>query len=192
MKDMPGSRTRPRLATALALTLAGIVSAAAAEQPPQPQPFPRPGGQPPPAPDAPAAPAAPPVPAVQRGPAEAPTEAELGIPIYPAAQFLASYDAGRGQRFYLFGVSIGFVEAVTYYRNVLRTRGTVVFDTPATHLFEIGRFREDTMAFPPGVTIKDFAWGGSGGYPNPVRGALPERFPTIIQIVPPPGGRFER
>ena len=42
------------------------------------------------------------------------------------------------------------------------------------------------MAFPPGVTIKDYTWNGSEGYLNPTLGAEPERFPTIIQIVPAP------
>ena len=41
-----------------------------------------------------------------------------------------------------------------------------------------------TMAFPPGVTVKDYTWGGSQGYLNPKRGAEPARFRTIIQIVP--------
>jgi hypothetical protein len=44
------------------------------------------------------------------------------------------------------------------------------------------------MAFPPGVTVKDYTWGGSLGYLNPRRGAEPQRFRTIIQIVPAPGG----
>ena len=44
------------------------------------------------------------------------------------------------------------------------------------------------MAFPPSVTIKDYTFGGSPGYPNPTPGAQPERFPTIIQIVPAPSG----
>ena len=47
---------------------------------------------------------------------------------------------------------------------------------------------EESMAFPPSVTIKDYLWGGRGGYLNPIRGGQPARFPTIIQIVPPPGG----
>jgi hypothetical protein len=42
------------------------------------------------------------------------------------------------------------------------------------------------MAFPPGVTVKDWTWGGSQGYPNPKHGAQPARFPTIIMIVPAP------
>jgi len=112
----------------------------------------------------------------------------LGAPIYPGAQFITSYDAGRGQRFYLFGVTSSYLDMVTYYRTALKQRGSELFEAPPTHQFEIGRFREETMAFPPSVTIKDYTWGGSAGYPNPKRGAQPERFATIIQIVPAPAG----
>jgi hypothetical protein len=42
------------------------------------------------------------------------------------------------------------------------------------------------MAFPPGVTIKDFVSDVSEGYPNPKPGAQPARFRTIIQVVPVP------
>lgn len=115
---------------------------------------------------------------------EPPTEETLGFPIYPSAQFLTSYDAGRGQRYYLFGTNSPFEEMVTYYRLVLDKRGDKVFDTPATHIFEIGRFRDETMAFPPGVTIKDYTWGGSEGYLNPEASPQEERFRTVIQIVP--------
>jgi hypothetical protein len=112
----------------------------------------------------------------------------LGVPIYPSAQFITSYDAGRGQRFYLFGATVPFNELVLYYRTALKNKGSELFDSPPTYQFETGRFREEAMAFPPSVTIKDFTWGGSAGYPNPKRGATPERFPTIIQIVPAPPG----
>jgi hypothetical protein len=108
----------------------------------------------------------------------------LGVPIFPNAQFLASYDAGRGQRYYLFGSASSFLELVTYYRTTLKQRGELVFDVPATHQFDVGRFREDTMAFPPGVTIKDFQSAVSEGYPNPKPGGQPARFRTVIQIVP--------
>ncbi len=114
---------------------------------------------------------------------EGPTEAVLGVPIYPGAQFLKSYDAGRGQRFYLYGTTASFVDLVTYYRERLKQRGELVFETPATHEFLVGRFREDTMAFPPGVTIKDYQSEVSQGYPNPRVGTQPARFPTLIQIV---------
>jgi hypothetical protein len=165
---------------------------ALAQQAPVPQPFPRPGTSPParpqPAPSDPAAPG--PVPqkagaATPAPPAEgAPPEAALGVTLYPNSQFIASCDAGRGQRYYLFGSTASFVELVAYYRTLLKQRGELVFDVPATHQFDIGRFREETMAFPPSVTIKDYQSAVSQGYPNPKRGAQPARFPTIIQIVP--------
>jgi hypothetical protein len=110
----------------------------------------------------------------------------LGVPLYPTGQFITSYDAGRGQRYYIFGSTAMFADLVTYYRNVLKDRGDLVFQQPPTHVFEVGRFREEMMAFPPGVTIKDWTWGGSAGYPNPRADAQPARFPTIIMIVPAP------
>jgi len=116
------------------------------------------------------------------------TEATLGVPVYPGAQFVASFDAGQGQRFYIFGSTASFVSLVTYYRTILKQRGELVFEAPATHQFDIGRFREQTMAFPPSITIKDYESAVSRGYPNPKAGVQPERFPTIIQIVPPPPG----
>lgn len=113
----------------------------------------------------------------------------LGIPLYPTAQFLTSYAAGKGQRYYVFGTSAGFADIVAYYRAQLKERGNLVFEEPPTQMFEVGRFREDTMAFPPSVTIKDWTFGGSAGYPNPKAGASPARFPTIIMIVPAPAGQ---
>jgi hypothetical protein len=115
-----------------------------------------------------------------------PTEQQLGLPIPPGAQFLRSYDAGRGQRYYLFGTQALMEEVVAYYRTALKQRGEVVFERPATYMFEVGRFREETMAFPPSVTVKDFTWAGAAGFPNPGPGAQPQRFPTVIQIVPAP------
>jgi hypothetical protein len=108
----------------------------------------------------------------------------LGVPIYPGSQFLASYDAGRNQRYYIFGSVASFVDLVSYYRSALKQKGEQVFDVPATYEFDIGKFNEDSMAFPPGVTIKDFQSEVSQGYPNPNPGAQPPRFPSIIQIVP--------
>jgi len=161
-----------------------------------PQPFPgrntpaRPGpAQPDPAAPgqtAPKSPAPAPPAASAAAPENTPNEAIVGFPIYPNAQFIASYDAGQGQRYYLFGSEARFPELVKYYQTVLKVRGTLVFDAPATHVFEIGRFREETMAFPPGVTIKDYTWNGSAGYLNPQKNGKPARFPSVIQIVPAP------
>lgn len=106
--------------------------------------------------------------------------------VYPGAQFIASYDAGRGQRYLLYGSTAAFADLVTWYRTEFKERGTLVFEAPPTHMFEVGRFRDDIMAFPPGVTIKDWTWGGSQGYPNPQRGGQPARFPSIIMMVAPP------
>ncbi len=189
---------RPRLV----LLFVACAGAAVAAQTPRPfpgaQPPPTTRPTPPPAATAPAprpqsgaatpsaAPPAQPA-AASSGPTEAaPTEAQLGFPVYPTATFLRSYDAGRGQRYYVFGVGSPFAEMVNYYRSVLKEKGNLVFEVPPTHVFEIGRFREETMAFPPGVTIKDYTFSGSGGYPNPRPGQQPERFPTLIQIVPAP------
>jgi hypothetical protein len=180
-----------------AFTLVTLLIAAAAGAQPVPKPFPGAGTPPSGSTAAPAAPApttaqppARPTTASPAGPATtaaqpgAPTEAMLGVPIFPSAQFLTSYDAGQGQRYYLFGSTSTFAELVAYYRNVLKQRGELVFEEPATHMFEVGRFREESMAFPPGVTVKDYTWGNLKGYLNPKRGVQPERFPTIIQIVP--------
>jgi len=175
-------------ASIAALVLAVGTASTAAQTP---QPFPRPGD---PRPQTPA-PVSPPVrnPApVAQPPAapdpDAPTEATLGMPIYPGAQFIVSYNAGRGQRYYLFGTNADFAQIVGYYRTVLKQRGELVYEEPPIHMFEVGRFREETMAFPPGVTVKDYTWAGSAGYLNPKRGAEPARFRTIIQIVPAPAG----
>jgi hypothetical protein len=130
------------------------------------------------------APAAAPAAAPARTGEAPPTEIALGVAVHPSAVFLGSFNAGQGQRYYLFGSTNTFADLVTYYRSVLRERGELVFDAPPVHMFDTGRFREEAMAFPPSVTVKDYTWGGRGGYLNPVRGAQPARFPTIIQIVP--------
>ncbi len=174
-----------------------VLAATAFAQQPVPRPFPTPGSSAatpapprPPAPPAPqpAAPARTPVPSSADVNA-APTESTLGLPIYPQAQFLVSYDAGRGQRYYLFGSTASFESVVTWYRATLKDKGDLVFEEPPTHMFEVGKYREETMAFPPGVTVKDYAWGGAQGYLNPKRDLHPARFPTVIQIVPSPAER---
>ncbi len=166
----------------LALTL--VVASAATAQ--TPVPFPRPGQPKPTKPEA-TQPAAPPqtVPAVPRTAGE-PDEATLGVPLYPGAQFITSYDAGMGQRYYLFGTESNFDQIVGYYKAVLKQKGDLVFEAPPVHMFDLAKFREESMAFPPSVTVKDYTWGGSAGYLNPKRGGTPARFKTIIQVVPAP------
>ncbi len=139
-------------------------------------------------------PAAPPPQAAAAAPApaapaaeQAPTAESLGVqPFHPAMRYLESYDAGGGQRFYLFGADVPFAEVVSYYQKLLKVKGELVFDQPATHMFDIGRFQESTMAFPPSITVKDYTWGGMQGYANPKPNAQPASFKTIVQIVPMP------
>jgi hypothetical protein len=182
---------QPRVHAALAASLLTGLALGLAPAQPVPQPFPKPGSPTRPSPPAGREQPHPPPPPGAEAPGGAPergtpTEATLGVPVYPGAQFLASYDAGKGQRFYLFGTNASFAEIVAYYRTLLKQRGELVFDAPATHMFDIGRFREQTMAFPPSVTVKDYTWNGSPGYLNPDPGKGPQRFRTVIQIVPPP------
>lgn len=168
-----------------------------------PQPFPRPGQSrgvlPPgtPAPDkTPPAPQVTPPAGVQSPSAPAagqalqaagaPDEATLGVPLYPGSQFLGGYDAGKGQRYFLYGTPASFTQVVTFYRGSLKTKGDVVFEAPPVHAFDVGRFREDTMAFPPGVTVKDYTYGGSQGYLHVGPQAQAQRYATVLQIVPPP------
>jgi hypothetical protein len=173
-----------RFLSAVLLCACVVVARASAQTP---VPFPRPGapkpGQKPTQP--PMQPVQPPAAVPEAG---EPSEATLGMPVYPGSRFIASYDAGRGQRYYLFGTNTGFAEIVNYYRSVLRNRGELVYEEPPVHMFDVGRFREETMAFPPGISVKDYTWGGSAGYLVPKRGAPPVRYRTIIQIVPAPAG----
>lgn len=161
------------------LACAGLLLATSGWAQPVPQPFPRPGD--------PKVEPLPQVPPGQPVPGE-PTEADLGLPVYPGASFVASFDAGFGQRYYLFGTNAPYADIVNYYKIVLRKGGDQVFDQPPMHMFEMGRFREETMAFPPGVTVKDYTWNGSEGY-LAVQGATGTRYRTIIQVVPVPPGR---
>jgi hypothetical protein len=172
------------LPAVLALAAAAALSVSAAAQ--TPVPFPRPGQQPPVS--RPLSPTTPPEPARTAPPVQAgdPTEATLGAPIYPGAQFIGSYDAGSGQRYYLFGTSSDFAQIVGYYKTILKQKGDLVYEEPPVQMFDLAKFREETMAFPPSVTVKDYTWGGSQGYLNPKAGATPARFKTVIQIVPAP------
>ena len=167
---------------AAAWLLAGLAAAAQT-----PQPFPRPGAKPETPATTPAQPGKPPAvapPTAPANPNDVPSEATLGVQIYPGAQFLQSFDAGKGQRYYLFGANSSFAEIVNYYRTVLKQKGELIYDEPGIHEFDIGKFKEESMAFPPSVTVKDYTWGGSAGYLNPKRGQQPTRFKTVIQIVP--------
>jgi hypothetical protein len=119
-----------------------------------------------------------------------PTERDLGVPVYPAAEYLDSYDAGRGQRYYLFGTNAAYADIVAYYKNMLHDSGHELFKAPAMQQFDLGKFRDDTMAYPPSVVVKDYTWALDGqrsdGY-LAVDGTREKRYKTVIQIVPATG-----
>ncbi len=154
------------------------VVASSLQTPPVPKPFPKPGQ---PTTTAPTTTTTTPTTApAQPG---TPTEASLGAPIYPTSEFLESFDAGRGQRYYLFGTNAAYAEIIGYYRNVMKAGGRTIFEAPAMQQWELGKFQEQTMAFPPSIVVKDYSWNGSAGYLF-VDGAKEKRFKTVIQIVP--------
>lgn len=111
-----------------------------------------------------------------------------GVPIYPGAEFLESYDAGQGQRFYLYGTNTPYADIVQYYKMTLKSSGRELFKAPAMQQFDLGRFQDDAMAYPPSVVVKDYTWMDAPGYLH-VSGTTETRYKTIIQIVPPPAGR---
>lgn len=128
-----------------------------------------------------------PFPAAGRGAATPQTAPDLaeGLPLYPAAQFLETFDAGKGQQYHLYGTNASFAEIVTYYKTTLKNSGRVIFQGPLMHQFDLGRFQEESMAYPPSVVVKDYTWNGQAGYLH-VSGTTSTRYKTIIQIVKPP------
>ena len=85
--------------------------------------------------------------------------------------------------FYLYGTSATFLDTVTYYKQLLKDGGRELFKAPAMQQFDLGRFQEQTMVYPPSVVVKDYAFGGSEGYLHVV-GTREQRYKTIVQIVP--------
>ena len=174
--------------------IVACVVASLVQTPPVPKPFPGasapPTTQTTPAKTEPATPASPqtaaPVPPPTGG---GPTEATLGVSPYPTAEFLDVFDAGRGQRYFLFGTNAPYAEIVGYYKTLLKSGGKSVTDTPAMQIFELGKFQDQTMAFPPSVTVKDYSTSGQGDLF--VDGTKEKRFKTIIQIVPLPAGAIK-
>jgi hypothetical protein len=188
-----------RIALVLAAVIGGVslsgsitsgvapdVAFAQAPAAPRPSPFPgstppRQGEQQPPTAAPPAAATAQPLPPIEppRG-----GQAPEGTPVYPSAEFIDSYDAGFGQRYYLYGTNAPYSDVVVYYRNTLKNGGREIYKAPAMQQFDLGRFQENSMAYPPSVVVKDYTWNGSAGY-LAASGSTEKRFRTVIQIVPP-------
>jgi hypothetical protein len=169
------------------------VRAEAAQGPLVPKPFPGTApakpSEPSPLPPSPAP--APPVAAPTRPPSAAPSiepagatiQPPAGLPVYPSADFIEGFDAGLGQRYYLYGTDMPYEDIVAYYRSTLKNSGRELFREPPTRQFDLGRFQENAMAYPPSVVVKDYTWNGSAGF-LAVSGTTEKRYRTIIQIVP--------
>jgi hypothetical protein len=176
------------LAFAALLAVTDRVPAAEQAQVPVPRPFPGSGAPPSRPADPPATqpatqpPAAAPAPAAAARPAPV-VETPAGLPVYPTAEFIDAYDAGQGQRYYIYGTNAAYADILTYYKALLKNGGRELYRTPPMQQFDLGRFQEDTMAYPPSVVVKDYTWNGSPGYLS-VTGTSEKRFKTIIQIVP--------
>jgi hypothetical protein len=151
---------------ALAAAVAVPAGVAAQSAPPIPRPFPGAGQT------AAAPPATPPA-----------VNVPGGLPVYPAATFLETFDAGKGQQYHLYGTDTAFIDIVAYYKTTLKSGGRVIFQAPLMHQFDLGRFQDETMVYPPSVVVKDYTWNGSEGYLH-VSGTTSTRYKTIIQIVP--------
>ena len=190
---VPAGRYNSVMLAALVVSLSLAAALHPSQDKPVPQPFPRPGSPTVQAPPTrPAQPSPPPPPALprprrerrpwrrcraDRGDARRPHLSGRPVP----------HVVRRGTRSAVLPVRIGGLVCRRRWRTTARcsSRGASSSTTcPATHEFDVGRFDEETMAFPPGVTIKDFQSEVSQGFPNPKPGGEPARFPTIIQIVP--------
>lgn len=173
------------LATVLAVAAAPALSLA---QTPVPVPRPFPGAPAPPSSPTPTSvPGAGPAGSSQATSAQPQTIGPdlPGVPaVYPTAEYLEAVDAGAGQTYYLYGTDTPFDEVVAYYRTILRDRGREIYRTPGTHQFDLGRFDDNRMVYPPSVVVKDYAGGDAPGYLF-VSGVEEKRFATIIQVVPP-------
>ena len=88
-----------------------------------------------------------------------------------------------GQRYYIYGSNSSYADVVTYYRNLMKNSGRELYKTPPMQQWDLGRYQEDSMAYPPSVVVKDYTWNGSAGYLQ-VTGTTEKRYKTIIQIVP--------
>jgi hypothetical protein len=155
--------------------------------PPPPKPVPFPTGTPAPTSAKPAP--QPQTPAQKPGvPAASPQEGSsvdprlAGVPIYPGAELLSSFDGGNGQWVFTFGSEMPISDIVAYYKTQLRSSGTEVFRTPLIQQFDLGSFRSETMTYRPGVVVKDYGSPDSQGYLH-VTGTSEKRYRTVIQIV---------
>jgi hypothetical protein len=106
-----------------------------------------------------------------------------GVPLYPGAEFLQTFDAGLDQTMWSFGTNDSFAAIVAYYKGQFRKSGDEVSKTPAIQQFDLGSFDSRTMAQRPSVIVKDFTWPELSGYLH-VSGTTKKYYKTLIEIIP--------
>ena len=152
------------------------------------RPFPKPGETPPPSARAATADASRASSAAEAGYRSTRNGADPGdarLACLPGAQFLASCDAGRGQRYYLFGTNATFAEIVAYYKTYLKDGGERVYDDAGAPVGS-RTVRRRNNGVSAGHHGQGLCLGRVEGLAQPKPNANPARFVTIIQIVPAP------
>jgi hypothetical protein len=134
-----------------------------------------------------AAPAATPAPAGAAAPAArdaGPDDPRLrGVPVYPGAAFLQSFDLGAGQWLFMFGTNDLYGSVVTFYKGQIGKSTELSKNTPSIQQFDLGPFDAGRMPQRPSVIVKDFTWPDPAGYLH-VSGTAETRYKTIIQVIP--------
>jgi hypothetical protein len=169
-------------AMTLSASLAAFQTPPAQTPPPKPTPFPGSGTT--------AKPAPPPT-ATPTASASVAGESDLGlvdprlagIAAYPGAEFLAAYDAGTGQKLFVFGTNETYEAVTAFYKTQFKKSGDEVSKQPRIQEFDLGAFNSSTMSQRPGVIVKDYTVPDPDGYLH-VSGTTQKRFKTLIQIIP--------
>ena len=164
-------------------------------QTPVPLPTPFPGSAPPPATTPKPTTTATPTPTQTPTPAvatpqcasagSAPVDPLLaGIPLYPCAVYLETFEVGPGQRLFAFGTNDTYLDVVQFYKTQLKKSGEELSKMPAIYQFERGTFDSGTMSQRPGIIVKDYAWPAVTDAYLHVSGTTGTRYRTVIQVIP--------
>jgi hypothetical protein len=88
----------------------------------------------------------------------------LGCALFPQLRLLETYDAGSGQKYFILARTRRTSRSCSSNRTSLRTGGREIYRAPAPAMqqFDLGRFQEETMAYPPSVVVKDYGGSSAG------------------------------
>jgi len=113
-----------------------------------------------------------------------PQKPRSGCRFFPGAQFITSYDAGRGQRYYIFGTAGVVCRTRGLLSDRAQQKGELVYEVPATHEFDVGKYREETMGFRGRDESRTSVGDLARDIPILNRGRTACKISTLIQIVP--------